>query len=268
MANDAIGFEVIINDELLNKVKQADGKLKQLQHTTEQVSKSMIESFKSIGARGLDALIQKVNTLNQSLSNTNIPQQNSVTNLGQQATTSIEAIKQLIDSMSKLNQQKVQKLIDDAAYKRMSNDAREVLNLENERSRVIAQTEKKRIADNRLTNEQTKTANMRAIAQEKEKQIEIQKTINETKRLARAYRELPSALNVDKIDGLLSQSKNAKTINQMITSIKNLQNAIKDLDTTDSKYKEKVSVLRKEIETQMKLNIHLERIRIHLIIQR
>ena len=63
MANDAIGFEVIINDELLNKVKQADGKLKQLQQTTEQVSKSMIESFKSIGTRGLDELIGKVKIL-------------------------------------------------------------------------------------------------------------------------------------------------------------------------------------------------------------
>ena len=137
MANDAIGFEVIINDNLLKKVELADEKIKQLGKTTESVSKQMITAFTQIGTQGLDALIQKVNTLNQSLSNTNVPQQNSVTNLGQQATTSIEAIKQLIDSMSKLNQQKIQKLIDDAAYKRMSNDAREVLNLEKERSRII-----------------------------------------------------------------------------------------------------------------------------------
>ena len=250
MANDAIGFEVIINDNLLKKVELADEKIKQLGKTTESVSKQMITAFTQIGTQGLDALIQKVNTLNQSLSNTNVPQQNSVTNLGQQATTSIEAIKQLIDSMSKLNQQKVQKLIDDAAYKRMSNDAREVLNLEKGRSRVIAQTEKKRIADNRLTNEQIKTANMRAIAQEKEKQIEIRKSLNEIKRLAKAYKDLPSTLNTKGAGNLVARSLQSTSINQRITSIKNLQNAIKDLDTTDKRYQQTVNKLNSEIARQ------------------
>lgn len=240
MANDAIGFEVIINDELLNKVKQADGKLKQLQHTTEQVSKSMIESFKSIGARGLDELIGKVKILNTNIANTNLSNLGGgVTNLGQQATTSIEAIKQLIDSMSKLNQQKVQKLIDDAAYKRVKNDIQEVL--------VV---EKQRKADSKLASEQITTANMRAIAQEKQKQIEIRKSLNEIKRLAKAYKDLPTTLNTKGAGNLVARSLQSTSINQRITSIKNLQNAIKDLDTTDKKYQQTVNKLNSEIARQ------------------
>lgn len=240
MANDAIGFEVIINDELLNKVKQADGKLKQLQHTTEQVSKSMIESFKSIGARGLDELIGKVKILNTNIANTNLSNLGGgVTNLGQQATTSIEAIKQLIDSMSKLNQQKVQKLIDDAAYKRVKNDIQEVL--------VV---EKQRKADSKLASEQITTANMRAIAQEKQKQIEIRKSLNEIKRLAKAYKDLPTTLNTKGAGNLVARSLQSTSINQRITSIKNLQNAIKDLDTTDKRYQQTVNKLNSEIARQ------------------
>lgn len=239
MANDAIGFEVIINDNLLKKVELADEKIKQLGKTTEQVSKQMITAFTQIGTQGLDALIQKVNTLNQSLSNTNVPQQNSVTNLGQQATTSIEAIKQLIDSMSKLNQQKIQKLIDDAAYKRVKNDIQEVL--------VI---EKQRKVDSKLASEQITTANMRAIAQEKEKQIEIRKSLNEIKRLAKAYKDLPTTLNTKGAGNLVARSLQSTSINQRITSIKNLQNAIKDLDTTDKKYQQTVNKLNSEIARQ------------------
>lgn len=240
MANDAIGFEVIINDELLNKVKQADGKLKQLQHTTEQVSKSMIESFKSIGARGLDELIGKVKILNTNIANTNLSNLGGgVTNLGQQATKSIEAIKQLIDSMSKLNQQKVQKLIDDAAYKRVKNDIQEVL--------VV---EKQRKADSKLASEQITTANMRAIAQEKQKQIEIRKSLNEIKRLAKAYKDLPTTLNTKGAGNLVARSLQSTSINQRITSIKNLQNAIKDLDTTDKRYQQTVNKLNSEIARQ------------------
>ncbi len=240
MANDAIGFEVIINDNLLKKVELADEKIKQLGKTTENVSKQMITAFTQIGTQGLDALISKLQQAQGAINgiNTNNLGQ-GVGNVGQQATTSIDAIKQLIDSMSKLNQQKVQKLIDDAAYKRVKNDIQEVL--------VI---EKQRKADNKLASEQITTANMRAIAQEKEKQIEIRKSLDEIKRLAKAYKNLPTTLSTKGAGNLVARSLQSTSINQRITSIKNLQNAIKDLDTTDKRYQQTVNKLNSEIARQ------------------
>ena len=157
---------------------------------------------------------------------------------------------QLVDNMSRLQVGQNQKLLDDTATLKAKNDLKEINNLEKERGRTIATTERQRVADNRLANEQIKTANMRAIAQEKERQIELKNTINEVNRLAKAYRSMPSSIGQDKVDGLLSSSREAKTINQRMVAIKNLQNAMRDLDTTDSKYKEKSSLLTKEIERQ------------------
>lgn len=248
--SDKIGFEVIIDDSLIKKAQKAEDAIKSLEQTTANVSKRMIASFQQIGSQGLDALISKVRTLNTELGNANVPQNNAVANIGIQATQSMESVRQLVDNMSRLQVGQNQKLLDDTATLKAKNDLKEINNLEKERGRTIATTERQRVADNRLANEQIKTANMRAIAQEKERQIELKNTINEVNRLAKAYRSMPSSIGQDKVDGLLSSSREAKTINQRMVAIKNLQNAMRDLDTTDSKYKEKSSLLTKEIERQ------------------
>lgn len=102
MANDAIGFEVIINDNLLKKVELADEKIKQLGKTTEQVSKQMITAFTQIGTQGLDALIQKVKTVQDNVSNIKID--NSTTKKsGKELIAIFEKINQIINTTTNKN---------------------------------------------------------------------------------------------------------------------------------------------------------------------
>lgn len=102
MANDAIGFEVIINDNLLKKVELADEKIKQLGKTTEQVSKQMITAFTQIGTQGLDALIQKVKSVQDNVSNIKIDSSNTKKS-GKELIAIFEKINQIINTSTNKN---------------------------------------------------------------------------------------------------------------------------------------------------------------------
>lgn len=134
--------------------------------------------------------------------------------------------------------------------KQQSNDALAALNQQKEQTRILQKQNRESINDYKIFAEQQKTATMQAVASEKEKQIAIQQTINEIKRMAKAYKMMPTAIRTTGVNNLLQQSQGAVTINQRITAYKNLQNAVKDLDRTEQGWQTNLQRLNAEIERQ------------------
>lgn len=99
----------------------------------------------------------------------------------------------------------------------------------------------------KLAAEQDKTATMQAIALEKERQAQLKRSMEEVKRLAKAYKEMPTLMSGETFNKLLGESASAVSINQRITAIHNLKNSLRDLDTTDKDYKKNVEKVNAEI---------------------
>lgn len=99
----------------------------------------------------------------------------------------------------------------------------------------------------KLTAEQDKTATMQAIALERERQAELKRSMEEVKRLAKAYKAMPTLMTGETLNKLLGESASATSINQRIAAIHNLKNSLKDLDTTDKEYKNNVAKVNAEI---------------------
>lgn len=99
----------------------------------------------------------------------------------------------------------------------------------------------------KLAAEQDKTATMQAIALERERQAELKRSMEEVKRLAKAYKAMPTLMTGETLNKLLGESASAVSINQRIVAIQNLKNSLKDLDTTDKKYKNNVAKVNAEI---------------------
>lgn len=258
MANDAIGFEVIINDELLNKVKQADGKLKQLQQTTEQVSKSMIESFKSIGARGLDELIGKVKILNTNIANTNLSNLGGgVTNLGQQATKSIESVKNLVEVVTQLNNVKQKLNNSESEQKRQTaqdNERKVVIDkiqMYQKMFDTIENREKKRVAQEERSEQKRQQLHDREI--QRLQKIEQARAKADSQQRKRDYNF--TMQKGDTFEHTIRVSNRANSINQEINAIKLLEAEKKKLKYTDEDYKKKVQQLD---EALLKHKSHLE----------
>lgn len=99
----------------------------------------------------------------------------------------------------------------------------------------------------KLAAEQDKTATMQAIALERERQAELKRSMEEVKRLAKAYKAMPTLMTGETLNKLLGESASAASINQRIAAIHNLKNSLKDLDTTDKEYKNNVAKVNAEI---------------------
>ena len=99
----------------------------------------------------------------------------------------------------------------------------------------------------KLAAEQDKTATMQAIALERERQAELKRSMEEVKRLAKSYKEMPTLMTGETLGKLLGESASAVSINQRIVAIHNLKNSLKDLDTTDVEYKKNVERVNAEI---------------------
>lgn len=99
----------------------------------------------------------------------------------------------------------------------------------------------------KLAAEQDKTATMQAIAAEKERQAQLRRSMEEVKRLAKSYKEMPTLMTGETLGKLLGESASAVSINQRIAAIHNLKNSLKDLDTTDIEYKKNVERVNAEI---------------------
>lgn len=116
-----------------------------------------------------------------------------------------------------------------------------------EASRQISLDNKRNAANAKVEAEIIKTAMMDRIANEKQAQAELKRTIAEINRLAKAYKAMPTLMTQQGINNIMAGSQGARSINQYLTAINNIKNAIKDLDTTDANYKQNLKTLNNEL---------------------
>lgn len=130
----------------------------------------------------------------------------------------------------------------------------------------------KRASNERIANDND--ASKRRIAQQKRETNEIiaelnresRERIKEANRIARLTR-LPSTIDTATAQNIISKSGSAVSINQMLTSIKNLEKAKKDLDTTDKNYKKTLAeidnAINKNKQSLRQLGVETENVRKH-----
>lgn len=116
-----------------------------------------------------------------------------------------------------------------------------------EASRQISLDNKRNAANAKVEAEIIKTAMMDRIANEKQAQAELKRTIAEINRLAKAYKAMPTLMTQQGINNIIAGSQGARSINQYLTAIHNVKNAIRDLDTTDANYKQNLKTLNNEL---------------------
>ena len=130
----------------------------------------------------------------------------------------------------------------------------------------------KRASNERIANDND--ASKRRIAQQKRETNEIiaelnresRERIKEANRIARLTR-LPSTIDATTAQNIISKSGSAVSINQMLTSIKNLEKAKRDLDTTDKNYKKTLAeidnALNQNKQSLRRLGVETENVRKH-----
>ena len=116
-----------------------------------------------------------------------------------------------------------------------------------EASRQISLDNKRNAANAKVEAEIIKNAMMDRIANEKQAQAELKRTIAEINRLAKAYKAMPTLMTQQGINNIIAGSQGARSINQYLTAIHNVKNAIRDLDTTDANYKQNLKTLNNEL---------------------
>ena len=246
-----------ISDDFEKRIKDADGLIKNLATNSEKASKDIISAFKDMGNTGVDFFIgklQEAKTKLKSLSNVSVDI-NWASAIQNSASKSIDDVNGLIQVLSKLSSAHLQTLAtmqESVVYKKMLNDLKSLKNEENERTRELTRQNKQNIADNKVYAEQIKTSTLEQIAGEKRKQAEIKRTITEINRLAKAYKQMPTALTSKNVGTIIAQTMGASTINQHLTAISNLKNAIKDLDSNQKNYDSTLKKLNSEIERHKK----------------
>lgn len=96
-----VGFS--IDASFLNKIEQADKKMKKLAETTEQASQRMISALKNVGTQGLDALVNKIATTNTSLSKLGANKNNGLESTTKTLTQSVDKLNRFNELMAKIN---------------------------------------------------------------------------------------------------------------------------------------------------------------------
>ena len=252
MGNEITGYAIAI-DGLAANIKAAENKFDDLVATSEKTRTKIVAHFKEMGDNGVDYFIKKIEEAKKALGKLGDVKINLNTNIAATATQDADAINKLLAMMSQLSEKQINRI--GAAQggldtQKKLNEIKELKNAEDERARALRQQNRESINSFKVLAEQEKTAVMQAVAGEKEKQIAIQQTINEIKRMAKAYKMMPTAIRTTGVENLLQQSQGAVTINQRITAYKNLQNAVKDLDRTEQGWQTNLQKLNAEIERQ------------------
>ena len=271
-----------LDNGLLDRIAKADNAIKSLGETTDKVSKKMIDAFKRVSTEGVGALKKDIDvslgkidgivnvglTLNKG-SVEDLKRQIASLDVsipaglshggggsGAQGSTSLSAIISGITNVvtavngihsflssnwgrvaggtagatgvsaapfTERQQETLSKKARAAEYK-------EQVRLLNEMGRIARENDKA-----------SEVAHKRRIT-------ELQRQAREIARLAKAYRDMPSTINY--VGGLIYESKGASSINQILTAIRNLKNAKKDLDTTDKRYTQNLRDLNREIGRQ------------------
>lgn len=276
----AEGFVLNISKEMLQRLDAADKKIVQIGESAEKAMKKINEAFGK-KLTGVEDFIKQLNDIQQQLSkkdlkvNVDLALKNGALDslkkqiealgitipVGVTATgtggsnsagvvpngldealsriaTTIDAMNKTLASVIKVQptsftpqqQGTLSKKANTAAYREQINAIQQVIYAEKEKARVERENDKK------------------AQIAHRERMTQLQQQEREIMRLAKTYRSMPSSINY--VGGLIHESKQATTVNQMITAIRNLKNAKKDLDTTDSRYKKNVQELNKEIRRQ------------------
>lgn len=252
MSNEITGYAIAI-DGLAASIKAAENKFDDLAKKSEETRKKIVAHFEEMGDNGVDYFIKKIEDAKKALGKLGDVKVNLTTNIATQATQDADAINKLLAMMSQLSDKQIEQLGTKQGkldMRKRLNEIRELQNAEDARARALRQQNKESINNFKILAAQQKTATMQAIASEKEKQIAIQQTINEIKRMAKAYKMMPTAIRTTGVNNLLQQSQGAVTINQRITAYKNLQNAVKDLDRTEQGWQTNLQRLNTEIERQ------------------
>ena len=252
MSNEITGYAIAI-DGLAASIKAAENKFDDLAATSEKTRTKIVAHFKEMGDNGVDYFIKKIEEAKKALGKLGDVKINLNTNIAATATQDADAINKLLAMMSQLSEKQINRI--GAAQggldtQKKLNEIKELKNAEDERARALRQQNRESINSFKVLAEQEKTATMQAVAGEQEKQIAIQQTINEIKRMAKAYKMMPTAIRTTGVNNLLQQSQGAVTINQRITAYKNLQNAVKDLDRTEQGWQTNSQKLNAEIERQ------------------
>ena len=271
-----------LDNGLLDRIAKADNAIKSLGETTDKVSKKMIDAFKRVSTEGIGVLKKDIDvslgkidgivnvglTLNKG-SVEDLKRQIASLDVsipaglshggggsGAQGSTSLSAIISGITNVvtavngihsflssnwgrvaggtvgatgvsaapfTERQQETLSKKARAAEYK-------EQVRLLNEMGRIARENDKV-----------SEVAHKRRIT-------ELQRQAREIARLAKAYRDMPSTINY--VGGLIYESKGASSINQILTAIRNLKNAKKDLDTTDKRYTQNLRDLNREIGRQ------------------
>lgn len=274
------GFELNIGTEMLKRMDEADKKLQQIASHSEEVSKAM----KKLSTDGINSVVNGLSQMSSHLSK--LSQDKGFSNMGTQASQSVDAINKLVEALAKLTTQQQLRLQTQQAkvdYKKEVNDLKELAMAEDERTRTLNRQNKANIANDKhrqaletkkLANDtkelmnieqergrQLILQNQKSIAAYTKQSIKLKQQINEINRLAKAYRQMPTNIKQVDLNKIITSASKAKTINQHIVAIHNLKNALKDLDTTSKNYQQNVSRITAEINrnkmalTQLGVNI-------------
>lgn len=222
------GFRLVITDEMLGKLTKTDDMIKKLGETSENTSKRVIAAFQNMSTFGVDNLIQKLREAQAEINNLSVSN-NGISQISGQSNSSAVAVNSLIQAINQLNNAQIRA---------------------GETQRQTTRERRQSRAEDRIWAAQLRTAVDEAVAREKKRQLAIKSSVEEAKRLAKAYKSMPTAITTKGAGQIVAQSMQSVTINQRLVAIKNLNNAIKDLDSTDKRYKQTVDKLNSEIARQ------------------
>ena len=96
-----VGFS--IDASFLDKIEEADKKMKKLAETTENASLGMISALKNVGTQGLDALVNEIATANTSLSKLGKNKNNGLESTTKTLTQSVDKLNRFNELMAKIN---------------------------------------------------------------------------------------------------------------------------------------------------------------------
>lgn len=247
MAGEA--FRLVIPQDMLNKLQTADEKLAQLGKTSQNTQSQVIAAFKAM-ADGVNPFIQKLNEAQQALGNIKAFKGGDIKlgNIATEATKSADAVNELVQVIAKLVQEN-KKLQEQQLSSRGITIAQEGT-LGKKESNLNYKS---------LTNDVKELHNAELNRESRER-------IKEANRIARLTR-LPSTIDATTAQNIISKSGSAVSINQMLTSIKNLEKAKRDLDTTDKNYKKTLAeidnALNKKKQSLRRLGVETENVRKH-----
>lgn len=280
----ATGNALNIDASFLNRLDEADKKLQKIVEHTNDVSKAL----KNISTNELQKMVSSLTNMESSLSK--LAKNNGLSSIGAQASQSVDAINKMVTALAQLTNQQQLRLQTQQAkldYKKEANDIKELVVAENERARALDRQNNANIANDkhRQSLETKKLANdikeLMNIEQERGRQlilqnqkniasyakqsVKLKQQIDEINRLAKAYKQLPKSIKQSELNKLITGASKAKTINQHIVAIHNLNNALRDLDTKSSKYKDNVRRINEEIARNRmelaKLGVNLDSVR-------